>query len=405
MASKIFWKLGISILLLCALSAIAHLCIGNPRLLVLIGLIGSILVAYLIQILRKLSVLISIQDEYFHATSATIFPDQQKIELQLEFAPIALFSLSNSAPTTSLLPLNARARQLISPTRITDLSALHHELNTINANQRRVITYESERGRERAILAVTDLTLSGQRQQLLALMPIESELEAEALTAWRQLVHVLTHEIMNSLTPIASLSNSAQDLIQDAENNSSNAEMADLRIALNAIQRRALSLQSFVTAYRSLSHIPAPKPEVLALESAFQRLYALLSPDWHARKGTIQFIVEPKSLQLQIDPGQFEQALINLLKNAADATEGKAQPQVIVSASLNPAGKLRIEIADNGPGVPDGLIANIFTPFFTTKDHGNGIGLAMVRQLIHANNGTVRYAKTISGGACFVLSF
>jgi C4-dicarboxylate-specific signal transduction histidine kinase len=106
-----------------------------------------------------------------------------------------------------------------------------------------------------------------------------------------------------------------------------------------------------------------------------------------------------------VDPGQLEQALINLLKNAFEATAQVPKGEARVSARLGRGGRMRIEVADNGPGVPAPLVPHIFTPFFTTKKQGGGIGLAMVRQLIHGNGGTVRYAKSVSDGARFVISF
>ena len=120
------------------------------------------------------------------------------------------------------------------------------------------------------------------------------------------------------------------------------------------------------------------------------------------------FSVEPASLEVMIDPGQLEQALINLLKNAAEAMAVVASsraPQAVVSARLSRGSRLRIEVADNGPGVPEALAAHIFTPFFSTKKQGRGIGLAMVRHLVHANGGTVRYARSVGAGARFMLTF
>jgi signal transduction histidine kinase len=104
-----------------------------------------------------------------------------------------------------------------------------------------------------------------------------------------------------------------------------------------------------------------------------------------------------------IDPGQLEQALVNLLKNAEEATADISPPEILINAKLTHGGRLRIEIRDNGPGIPYEVIPHIFTPFFTTKSKGNGIGLAMVRQLVHRNGGTVRYVKSVGTGACFVL--
>lgn len=105
------------------------------------------------------------------------------------------------------------------------------------------------------------------------------------------------------------------------------------------------------------------------------------------------------------DPGQLEQALVNLIQNAAEACGGQASPEVRINARLARGGRLHIAVSDNGPGVQDELIADIFTPFFSTREKGSGIGLAMVRQLVHRNGGAVRYAKSVGGGARFIITF
>jgi C4-dicarboxylate-specific signal transduction histidine kinase len=143
----------------------------------------------------------------------------------------------------------------------------------------------------------------------------------------------------------------------------------------------------------------------VAVRELFARLSMLMAPQWQARGGRAEFTVEPSSLEVMADPGQLEQALINLLKNAAEATNATPQPQLLVSARLSRGGRLRIEVADNGPGVPDDMAAHIFTPFYTSKKKGRGIGLAMVRHLVHANGGMVRYARSVGAGARFVISF
>jgi signal transduction histidine kinase len=141
-------------------------------------------------------------------------------------------------------------------------------------------------------------------------------------------------------------------------------------------------------------------------------LEQLVAADWRARGGEVSFTVEPESLSLRADPGQLEQALLNLIKNAAQATVGLAQPRLQVRARLVRGGRLALEVRDNGPGVPPGLENDIFLPFFSTRsapqardDGSHGIGLALVRKLIHGMGGTVRYVKPVAGGACFVLSF
>ncbi|PYD91582.1 ATP-binding protein [Pseudomonas syringae pv. pisi] len=324
-------------------------------------------------------------------------------EARLEHAPIALFSIDAA---DSVAPLNASARKLVAPGRALDAGALYRQLAT-QAGQRRLVEFESERGVERALAAVSMLTLHGAPQRLAALMPVESELEAEALKSWRQLVHVLTHEIMNSLTPIASLSRTARDLLDEALDGSAAGLPpdvgADLKTALDAINRRADSLVDFVASYRSLSNLPAARPERVALAALFDRVDALVGPAWRARGGGVTFAVEPASLELMVDPGQLEQALINLLKNAFEAT--RAGGQARVEARLVRGSRLRIEVVDDGAGIPEASVPHIFTPFYTTKKQGGGIGLAMVRHLVHANGGTVRYAKSVGQGARFVVSF
>lgn len=319
------------------------------------------------------------------------------LEARLEHAPIALFRIDHATGDGAVAPLNAAARRLLAPGRASAPQELHHLLAAQAAGQRQLVSFDTERGAERALVAVSTLSMQGTAQRLAALMPVESQLEAEALNAWRELVQVLTHEIMNSLTPVASLSRTACGLLDEAQAGLPPDIHADLGTALDAIARRAASLVDFVGSYRSLSTVPAAQPQRVVLEDLFERLHALLEPQW---QGKLTFSVEPASLEVMIDPGQLEQALINLLKNAAEAGT-----QAQVSARLSRGGRLRIEVADNGAGVPEALAAHIFTPFFSTKKQGRGIGLAMVRHLAHANGGTVRYARPVGAGARFILTF
>jgi C4-dicarboxylate-specific signal transduction histidine kinase len=326
------------------------------------------------------------------------------LEAHLEHAPIALFRIDPAA-SGGVAPLNNNARRLVAPGRAADPEALYRQLAAQPVDQRSMIGFDTERGVERAMVAVSALAVHGRAQRLVALMPVESELEAEALNAWRQLVHVLTHEIMNSLTPVASLSRTAYELLDDLREHLPGDVNTDLAVALDAISRRAGSLVDFVGSYRSLSNVPPARAELLRMDALFERVAMLVGPAWRARGGRASFSVEPAPLELMADAGQLEQALINLLSNAFEATARCDAAQVNVSAHLGRGGRLRIEVVDNGPGVPEALIAHIFTPFFTTKKQGGGIGLAMVRQLIHGNRGTVRYAKSVTAGARFVITF
>ena len=375
-----------------------------PRVFVLCGL-GA--VAPVLVLWRSLTALAALRRPPAFEPRAVPDVEQQRLvdsalalEARLEHAPVALFGIDGDE---RVQPLNANARKLVAPGRASDAQALYRQLARQPRGGRTLLQFETERGTERALATVSMLTLYGRPQRLAALMPVESELEAEALNAWRRLVHVLTHEIMNSLTPVASLSRTARDLVEEAEPALPADVAADLGTALDAIGRRADSLADFVASYRSLSNLPAARPERVPLAALFARLDALVGPAWRARGGDVEFVVEPAPLELMADPGQLEQALINLLKNAFEATGAGGRARV--AARLVRGARLRIEVDDDGPGVPDELAAHIFTPFFTTRKQGGGIGLAMVRQLVHGNGGTVRYARPVRRGARFVITF
>lgn len=315
------------------------------------------------------------------------------LDAALEHAPLALWRLVAGRPP---LALNAAARRLIAPGRAVEPDDLLAWLDA--APGRRVVTLPTEHGQERAVLAVSALTVQGEAWRLAALAPIESELETETLAAWRQLVQVLTHEIMNSLTPIASLAASAPALLEAGEH-------AELEAALATLARRAAHLQGFVERYRSVSQPPEPTLADTPLLPLLQAVQRLVAPAWGQAGGRVDIGVEPASLALRTDAAQLEQVLINLAQNALQACAGRPAPQLSIEARLSRGARLRLTVADNGPGVAPGLEPRIFTPFFTTREGGSGLGLAVVRQLVHGLGGTVRHAKRPGGGACFVLTF
>lgn len=390
---------------LLALAAGAGAGYPSPRLVALCGLLALPLAGLLWHAMNGLASRSAVRAELRDPVpmdQQSLVDNALALEARLEHAPIALFRVE---PAGTVSPLNANARRLVAPGRASDPADLYRQLAAHRLDQRGMIGFDTERGVERALVSVSALTLHGSAQRLAALMPVESELEAEALNAWRQLVHVLTHEIMNSLTPVASLSRTAYALLEEFRSGLPDDVSADLVTALDAISRRADSLVDFVGSYRSLSNLPAAHPERVRLGDLFERVSALVDPGWRARGGRTAFSVEPASLELMVDAGQLEQALINLLKNAFEATAQVANAEAHVVARLGRGGRLRIEVGDNGAGVPDALAVHIFTPFFTTKKQGGGIGLAMVRQLIHGNGGTVRYAKSVGAGAKFIISF
>ena len=322
--------------------------------------------------------------------------DQRQLALlqaQLESLPVAAWRVEGDV----LRALTSRARRLAAPGGVRDAEALHALLR--DAGHVGPVVLETERGSERWQLRRQALALDGRAQALLVLVPLENELESESLLAWRQLVQVLTHEIMNSLTPIRSLSQAAQSLADEP-----GAE-GELRQALDAIARRAASLAIFVGTYRRVNQWPAPTLAPVDVQALFARLERAVAPAWMARGGAVAFEVDSPGLRLQADDGQLEQALLALVANAVQATVDTPSPRLWLQARQGRGGRFQITVRDNGPGVPAGLERQIFLPFFSAREGGQGIGLTVVRQLVNGMGGRVRHVRPIEGGAAFVLSF
>ena len=315
------------------------------------------------------------------------------LQAQVEALPVAAWLLEDAMPRA----LTSRARRLAAPGGVRDPATLQGLLRGVEGGG--PVVLETERGSERWQLRRQTLALDGRAQSLLVLVPLENELESESLLAWQQLVQVLTHEIMNSLTPIRSLSQTALALSEEpgAED--------DLRRALDAIARRAESLAGFVGTYRRVSQWPAPTMAPVDVQALFARLEQAVAPAWIARGGAVSFELDSPTLRLQADDGQLEQALLALVNNAAQATADVAAPRLWVQARQTRGGRLQIGVRDNGPGVPPGLERQIFLPFFSAREGGQGIGLTVVRQLVNGMGGRVRHVRPIEGGAAFVLSF
>jgi signal transduction histidine kinase len=315
------------------------------------------------------------------------------LQAQLEHLPVAAWLQVGE----QLQPLSSRARRLVAPGGVRDRDAFNQLLCASERNG--PVVLDTERGAERWQLQRQRLALDGRNQTLLVLTPLEQELESESLRAWQQLLQVLTHEIMNSLTPINSLSETALSLLDEPQATS------ELRTALDAIARRAESLSNFVRTYRKVSQWPAPTLAPVDLQSLFMRLQQAVRPAWLKRGGDATYELSSPTLRLLADEGQLEQVMLALIRNAEHATADESVPRLWIHARQSRGGRLHITVRDNGAGVPPGMERQIFLPFFSTREGGQGIGLTVVRQLMYGMGGRVRHVRPMEKGAAFVLIF
>ncbi len=244
--------------------------------------------------------------------------------------------------------------------------------------------------------------LRGRQLLVVSLQNIQSELQEKELEAWQNLTRVLRHEIMNSLTPIVSLTDTMQTIVSEVT--VPDDALSDLTVALTTIGQRSRSLMQFVDGYRIFTALPQPVLGVVVVEDLLRRIVALVQPTVQQQGVRLTLEVAVGLSPLQADAGQVEMVLLNLLRNAMDALEKTKAPHIRLTASSQ-QGRLLISVADNGPGISPDTQEAIFIPFYTTKKTGMGIGLSLSRQIMQRHGGTLTAQSAPNGGSVFVMGF
>jgi nitrogen fixation/metabolism regulation signal transduction histidine kinase len=234
-------------------------------------------------------------------------------------------------------------------------------------------------------------------QRLIGLQRLAGDLDAVEHKAWDDMARVLAHEMMNSLTPIASLSESLDALLRAGGRNE------EVAAALEAIRRRSFGLMRFVERYRKVAELPEPVLQTLSLRSVLAGVEQLLAPALEQGRISYASTVLPQDLSARADPDLLEQALINLLRNAAEAVAGQPGARIDVTGGSD-AGLCFIEVADNGPGLTEAAREQIFVPFFTTKAGGSGVGLSLARRIALCHGGQIAVRANLPRGSVFRIS-
>jgi len=236
--------------------------------------------------------------------------------------------------------------------------------------------------------------------RVVAVQPIQGELNAIEIAAQSDLIRVLTHEIMNSMTPVTSLAHSAVDLMREVDGGA-DPNVADARMAIETLARRADGVMHFVESYRQISRAPEIRARPIDAAAWGRELESLFRASDRV-KGIAFTLEADETLTLEADPDLMSQVLINLIRNAAQAARGHSEaPHVWLGFSRTRSGRAQIEVCDNGPGVPERMRQDIFLPFFTTKAEGTGVGLSLARQVVLAHKGSISVGDREGGGALF----
>ena len=243
---------------------------------------------------------------------------------------------------------------------------------------------------------------------LLSLQDIKSELEEQEVESWQKLIRVLTHEIMNSVTPVLSLTGALNRELQDEDGVGrvlTGESLDDVRQGIQAIENRSEGLLQFVHAYRNLTRIPNPQIESVPVSDIFGRLNRLFKEEWEKAGIEVQIQMEPEDLEVLVDANLIDQVLINLIKNAMDAVKGREVRKIVLKAGKGDLNRTLIQVYDSGGGIDPELREKIFIPFFTTKKQGSGIGLSLSRQIMRLHKGNITFQTDSRDGTVFTLAF
>ncbi len=338
----------------------------------------------------------------------------RRLNALIEHIPVPLLTLRSD---DSITLQNNAARRLfgsIEVTQLTDLrqfgSSFHHAVAESVPGNRELVAFSVEDIEYQLTLATTEIMVAGSNDRLISLQDIQTELDLTQAQAWQDLVRVLTHEIMNSITPVTSLATTATDVVDDiiAKTGADSPladDLTDLHDAIGTVARRSDSLMQFVNSYRQLTRLAPPEKKRVAIAELFDSASRLAAAEWPDRTTALQQQVDPAGLDIFVDRDLLEPVLLNLLRNAWHATLEVQEPQIELRGRLNRRGNAVIEVCDNGPGVSEELASKIFVPFYTTKEGGSGVGLALARQVMTAHGGFIRVMPHNGGGAKFSLTF
>ena len=236
----------------------------------------------------------------------------------------------------------------------------------------------------------TQAMLKDKHVRIIALSDVSNELSNQEVDSWIKLIRVLTHEIMNTITPVTSLS---ETLLKELNNEKQNAaepqpaEQAKLKQGLETIHKTGTELLAFVNNYRRFTHVPQPQPALFYVEPFLERMAMLCNHE-------VEIAVTPKDLLAYADESLISHVVTNLLKNAVEAFNGlqsepKTKASIRLHAYTNEQEAVIIDVSNNAGLIPDDIASHIFIPFFTTKPEGSGIGLSLSRQIMRVSGGSL----------------
>jgi nitrogen fixation/metabolism regulation signal transduction histidine kinase len=279
---------------------------------------------------------------------------------------------------------------------------LYESIRTISPGQQVLIPLLVENLSGKLLLSASSFITEGKKYKLVAFQNVNEVIEETEAKAWQKLLSVMTHEIMNSIAPISSLAETLGKRLENFQYGPDTSDqLEDLQLGIETIKRRSEGLQKFAETYRSLSKINTLNLQEISVYDLFHNLQQLMLPTLKQKNIEIQITVKEPNMFFQADHSLMEQVLINLLVNAIDAVKSAEHPHIHLWADYLPDKKINLKVMDNGCGMQDEVLENIFIPFFTTKKNGSGIGLSLCKQIIMLHQGTIQVQSIKGQGTAF----
>ena len=321
------------------------------------------------------------------------------------------------AEKDDIILLNESAKKILKIPQIKSWKALQAKLPKFTAlilqfpsNGRFLVETEVEKDIRTLSLDLSRFTLLEQDYELITFADIKSEIEQKEIEAWHRLIRILTHEIMNSVTPISSLTETMQgmlakpDLSPKTKDEITDQTISDLLFSLKTIQKRSDGLLNFVEDYRRLTRVPKPELEDTIIQELFANVLQLMSAELKAKNISSTIKITPPEYAFKLDRSLIEQVLINLVKNSIQALSKTKNPSIQLQSRSTQNSNL-IEVIDNGSGIDQNDINDIWVPFYTTKESGSGIGLSLTKQVMKLHHGNIAVQSMPNKATIFSLEF
>lgn len=285
-------------------------------------------------------------------------------------------------------------------------AALYEELIQLEAGKVKVIQITQAATTSKIQVSATVFRSTKKMFKLIAFQNIHVALDENETLAWKKLLSVMTHEIVNSVAPISSLAETMKNRLNNREpgEKQDDALFNDLELGIETIERRSKGLQKFAETYRALNKIATPDLQKVYLRDIFENIYRLMQPTFDHKGIQFEMILKETSLYIEVDMHLIEQVLINLIVNAIEAVKESPQPTIRMYAYSNSREKA-IRITDNGSGMPEEILEKIFIPFFTTRKNGSGIGLSLCKQIMLLHQGKINARSRVGEGTAMTLVF